>query len=394
MYKKIIIALISICVPVLAMGQATLQEVLESVERNNLTLQAQRHTAEAKSLEARTGNSLDDLSVSYDHLWGKPVTEFGKTAEFAVSQSFDFPTVYARRNKLAANLGEQYLNELSAVRQGILLEAKKTYFELLSARQLQLLLDYRLESNKRLSDLYKECYESGDASLLEKNKMHHEYLLFQEVASENRIKIVEYEKKLTALNGGEPVTVRFVEIPLEELRPYREVVEDYKDMYPALQALRLQEKGAEYDLKLSRSQSLPKFELGYKHEYATAGDRFNGVTVGLSIPIFSNRNNVKRANAFRQAAQVESRAAEVECATQLEELYGKAALLRSALAKYDGISEQGDYLGILSTALEEGEITVVEYFSEIYSYYDVFSAKLRLELEYRLTVAEINSIYL
>lgn len=394
MKRKIIVSIAVLCMSLPLVAQSTLNEVLESVERNNLTLQALRHATEARSLEARTGNSLDDLTVSYDHLWGKPVTEFGKTAEFAVSQSFDFPTVYANRNKVARNLGEQYRNEFHAARQEILLDAKKTFFELQSAMQSQQLLDYREQAGRRLAMIYEERFAAGDASVLEKGKIRHEYLLAREAAAENRMKVIELEKRLAALNGGEQLQMVFAGEPLEELGDYARIAEDYKEMYPTLQALRLKETGSEYDIKLSRSQSLPKFELGYKHEYASAGDRFNGVTVGMSIPIFSNRNNVKRAKALQQATRLEMQAAEVEYLSSLSELYGKAEVLHATLDDYEEIGPQDDYLGMLDKALDAGELNVVDYFSEVYSYYDVFSARLRLELEYRLTVATINAIYL
>lgn len=393
MCKKLFILIALSCIPLAAIAQVTLREALQSVEANNITLQAQRYAAQAMSLEARMGNSLDGLSVGYENLWGKPQAEYGKAGEFTVSQAFDFPSVYAARSRVAGNLERQYMAGLNAVRQEILLEAQKTFFELQSAYRMQDMFDARLESGKRLSDLYKERYESGDVSLIEKNKMLHEYLLFREVAAGNRIKIAELEKKLTALNGGKPLVVRPGDEPLEALPSLSVILEDYREMYPALQTLRLRQQGAEYGVRLSRLQSLPKFELGYKHEFASAGDRFNGVTAGLSIPIFSNRHNVKRARAVHSAAQLESRAAELECAAQVEELYGKAILLREALTEYGGLNGD-EYLRILDTALEEGEITVVEYFSEVYSYYDVFSAMLRLELEYRLAVAELNVIYL
>ena len=48
-----------------AVAQDDLRRVLESVERNNLTLQAEAHATAGRTFEARTGNSLEPLSVSY-----------------------------------------------------------------------------------------------------------------------------------------------------------------------------------------------------------------------------------------------------------------------------------------------------------------------------------------
>lgn len=376
-------------------AQTTLEKVLENVERNNLTLEAQRHGTEAKTLEARMGNSLEELSVSYDHLWGKPVDEFGKTGEFNVSQSFDFPTVYSNRSKVAGNLARQYGNEFVALRQQILLEAKQAYIELLYASRVQEMLEYRVKSCKKLAGLYTERFESGDASLLEKTKMNHEYLIAEEEAAANRMTIVELQRKLISLNGGLDIGFDSVaDMPMEELPPVGSAQEDYRNLYPALQAYRLQSEGAKYNLKLSRSMALPKFEVGYKYEYATAGERFNGVTMGLSIPIFTNKYNVKRAKAAQQSIELEAKAAEVDCDLMVEEMYRKASLLRSALTAYDEVEHGNSYVELLGVALEAGQLSVVEYFSEIYSYYDVVNSKLRLELQYKLLAAEINSIYL
>lgn len=387
-------------IPALVFGgimsaQTSLERVLESVERNNLTLEAQRHGTEAKVLEAKMGNSLEGLSVSYDHLWGKPVDELGKTGEFNVSQSFDFPTVYANRSRVAGNLARQYGNEFAALRQQILLEAKQTYFELLYASRVQEMLEYRVRSCKKLADLYAERFESGDASLLEKSKMNHEYLIAGEEAASNRMTMVELRRKLASLNGGVDMDLNLaIAEPIEELAPIGTVREDYRELYPVLQAYRLQSEGAKYDLKLSRSMALPKFEVGYKYEYDTAGERFNGVTMGLSIPIFANKYNVKRAKAAQQSIELEAKAAEVDCDLMVDEMYRKASLLRSALAAYDEVEHESSYVDLLGVALEAGQLSVVEYFSEFYSYYDVVNSKLRLELQYRLLAADINSIYL
>lgn len=394
-FKYLFIIITALVASGYAHAQTSLHTLLESVERNNLTLQAQRHGNEAKVLEAKMGNALEDLSVSYDHLWGKPVDEYGKTGEFNVSQSFDFPTVYANRSRVAANLASQYGNEFTALRQQVLLDAKQTYMELLIATRIQELLEYRVHSCKKLADLYAERFESGDASLLERNKMNHEYLIASEEAASNGVAILELRKKLMSLNGGQDIDWRLiVEDRVEELGPIDMVRDDYRQLYPVLQAYRLQSEGAKYDLKLSRSRALPKFEVGYKYEYATAGERFNGVTMGLSIPIFSNKYNVKRAKAAQQAIELEGKAAEVDCDLMVENMYRKASLLRSALAEYDGMDQGRNYVDLLGVALEAGQLSVVEYFSEVYSYYDVVASKLRLELEYRLLAAEINSIYL
>ena len=55
-----------------AVAQDDLRRVLESVERNNLTLQAEAHATAGRTFEARTGNSLEPLSVSYSSAGDSP----------------------------------------------------------------------------------------------------------------------------------------------------------------------------------------------------------------------------------------------------------------------------------------------------------------------------------
>ena len=73
--------------------------VLQQIEANNKELQANKQLIQSQKLEARTDNNLPDPTLSYAHLWGsKDKSE--TIGELVVSQSFDFPSLYATRYKL------------------------------------------------------------------------------------------------------------------------------------------------------------------------------------------------------------------------------------------------------------------------------------------------------
>lgn len=370
-------------------------DVLRGVEANNLSLQAARSSADAGKFESRMGNSLEDLSVEYEHVWGNP-SPLGKNSELTVSQTFDFPTVYVQRSRLADNMARRYDNEYLAQRQQVLLEAKQLCIELQSLVRRERLIADRLEFDERLFARYSEMYESGDVSLLEKKRFSHEIILLRKAASEFAVRRVEIEKRLRTLNGGEsPDFDPALPFQTEALAPLEEILRDYEAYAPQLLSYRLREEGAAHDLKLSRQQAIPKIDLGYKHEYGTADhDRFNGVTLGLSIPIFSNRHNVRRAQAVQTAAKLESRAASLEWESQLMEMYGKAEVMERSLADYDELSAPEEFFGMLTRMLNAGDISVMEYLSETYLYNDVMETRYRIEAEYRQLVARINMIYL
>lgn len=83
-----------------AWAQAGMEEVLRSVEENNKSLQAGRQLIESRKLDARTGNCLPNPTIEWNQLWADKSVG-GNANELAVVQSFDFPSVYINKNRLA-----------------------------------------------------------------------------------------------------------------------------------------------------------------------------------------------------------------------------------------------------------------------------------------------------
>ncbi len=81
-------------------GQNSIDAVLRSIEANNKELQANNQLTVSKKLEAKLDNNLPDPSVSYVHQYGNR-EGMGIQGELVASQSFDFPSVYVQKNKLA-----------------------------------------------------------------------------------------------------------------------------------------------------------------------------------------------------------------------------------------------------------------------------------------------------
>ena len=70
---------------------------------------------------------------------------------------------------------------------------------------------------------------------------------------------------------------------------------------------------------------------------ATGGERFNGFLVGISIPLFSNRNNVKqaKAQALYTDLQLESTTTTVE--SELHQLYNQSVALKTSMDEYNTV---------------------------------------------------------
>lgn len=390
--KKIIIIAAAVLTALPAVAQSELQDVLRSVERNNLSLRSEAYAVEGRSYEARMGNSLEPLSVGYSSIADAP-QELGKKGELEVSQEFEMPMLYAARSRMAKAMTQQYETEYLAMRQQILLEAKEIYIELCILRMVSELNAPRLAAAQHIMSLYDSRYSTQDATLVDKNRTEFEYLLLREELSAVDIRRIELTRRLTALNGGVEIECSYRLSPAEALMPLDALLTDWEEYAPELTASRLREEVALAEVKVSRRQALPKVEIGYKYEYGE-GERFNGFTAGLGIPIFSNRHNVKRAEAYHRAARAAAEEAAVEVRNAVTELYTKVGYLQSLLASFGIVPDAGQYTETLGRLLEAGQISIVEYYSDLDTFYRTLETRLNTELQYRLGLARLDVIYM
>ena len=168
---------------------------------------------------------------------------------------------------------------------------------------------------------------------------------------------------------------------------------DWEAYAPDLTVARLQAEAAGDDVKVSRREALPRLGLGYKATYGE-GSYNNGLTAGLSIPLFSNRHNVKRAQAYERAARAEAEAAVVEKRNTVNELYAKADYAARLLQSFDIMPDADSYVGVLVRLLESGQMNIIDYYSELDTLYQTLETRIRIEMEYRLGVARLLVIYL
>ena len=97
-------------------AQNSIEQVLKNIETNNKELQANAQLITSQKLESKTDNNLPDPTLSYAHLWGaKDKNE--TIGELVVSQSFDFPSLYATRNKLNRLKAGAYDSQADVFRQ-------------------------------------------------------------------------------------------------------------------------------------------------------------------------------------------------------------------------------------------------------------------------------------
>lgn len=372
-------------------AQAGFEGVLAEIEANNPSLAAKRKLVHAESIDAKVGNSLENPEVEYAHTWGHP-SELGKTGELTVTQSFDFPTLYADRNKLAKLKAQQYGYEYAAYRQQLLLEAQMLCIEIMALQEKDVYLRKLYDDASIVSELTERKNAAGDASVMDVNKAKFECVNAMNACKMNEVELASAEKRLIAMNGGKPVEAPWGNTgDIWVVPPYDTAVGRYRESYPELQAVMAELTVAGQEVKVSKSRSLPKITLGYKNEFSK-GERFNGLVVGMSIPMFGNRNSVKSAKARNIYAEAELARAQSDIENTIAELYAREAILRSTVEQYDVLAGSDDTADMLSRSIHSGHITLVEYYAQLQPVYDIYLAMAGAKMEYRMVCAAINMI--
>ena len=122
---------------------------------------------------------------------------------------------------------------------------------------------------------------------------------------------------------------------------------------------------------------------------ATGGERFNGFLVGISIPLFSNRNNVKqtKAQALYTDLQLESTTTTVE--SELHQLYNQSVALKTSMDEYNTVLKSQNSLALLNKAIQTGQISMIEYFVDVTTFYQSMQNYMQLQNEYQKVMAQL-----
>ena len=400
--KHIIVIIISIFLALPLYSQNEIENVLKEIETNSTTLAALRQQMEAQKLGNRTGIFPANPEVEFNYLWGNP-SAMGNRTDFSVKQSFDFPTAYAYHGKISdlqnTNVEFAYKSE----RLNLLLAAKQICIELIYKNALLKEYAVRLQNAEHIANSYKAKYENGDANILENNKSQLNLATVQSEITTLETERANLLSQLKSLNGGKDIYYELLITNYDDKSSNRNlefVISNFEDWYataetknPALQYLKGKVQIQQQEVKLQNSLWLPKFSAGYMSE-KVVGQHFQGVSVGISIPLWENKNTVKQAQLAVKAQESLLADNKLQIYNRLQNLHTKAAALQQNAQKIRQSLANYNNAPLLQKALDAGEISLLEYLLETEYYYAAISKLLEAEREYQLAVAELEMVEL
>ena len=383
--KKLIIT-IALCLPI-GMQAQNIEQVLQSIEQNNKELQSQAQLSKAQKMENRTENNLPDPTVSYSSFYKNGMGP-GHGTETVVSQGFDFPTQYITRNRQATLENEAIDIQQQAVRRDILLQAKLLCLDLIQLNQESELIQIRMKNANDLQAMYEKRLQTGDANALEVNKVKMERMNVQTEVAQNNAAHRTALQTLLAMNGNLPLEFSATAYPqVKDINDYNTLRDEVIVSDLDLQAMGYAARAAEKQVSVDKQNWLPKLQAGFRRN-TDSEMSMNGFVIGGSIPLFSNRKKVQIAKAQAISAQLLKEDAQLEKENELMALYNEMKQLKQALDTYD-VPLMHRSLALLKQALEEGQLSLIEYFVEAEGIYKNLQARMQLENQYQKVMANI-----
>lgn len=376
-------------------GQPVIQStdpdaILAEIEANNPELKALAAELEARGADNLAAVALADPDIEFAYLFGP--SEIGRRRDFSVSQSFDFATLSGTRRKVVLQENELLALELRSARRDILTAARKLICEIIARNVLIAEYAVRAEQAALVEEAYRKGMDSGAFSMLDYRKAAVDL-----AEAEGNLKLLETERQsllaeLTALNGGHATDLTDTAHRMEELPgTFEDWLDKAADNSSALAHVRAATRLQESRLQLSRNESLPGLSVGYMSELVP-GEEFRGLKIGVSIPLWSSARKISGARKQLEAAQIAENQAALLFRIKAKTLYDNALQLREAADRYDTFAYMEDTRRDLEKALSAGNLSLLDYLTELSFFYKTLERAVETEKQYRLAVADLLAL--
>jgi outer membrane protein TolC len=370
-------------------AQNPLDHVLTEVEKNNTSLSALRKIMDAEKIGNKAGLAPPNPEVEFNYLWGNP-SAIGNRIDFSIRQSFDFPTAYSYKSQISDLKNEQAELEYKKQRSVILHQTRLICVNLIYQNALKVEFAKRYADALKVADAYNAKYSKGDAGILDYNKAQVNLLNVTKESANIEIERNTLLSELATLNGGNSINFN------DSLFVMQPVPADFEQWFtsveasnPLVQWVKQEIAIASKEVKLNTAMSLPKFYGGFMSEKIT-GQLFQGVTAGITIPLWENKNTVKYAKAKAIAIQSMESDVKLRFYNDMKATHGQVVALQNNATGFRSKLAMFSNNELLEKAFLKGEISLTEYTYEVSLFYESIYKLLEMEKNLHIEIAKLN----
>ena len=374
-------------------AQNEVERVLQSVEQHNTTLVALRHETEAAKVGNHTNLKLPNPEVEFGYLWGSP-SSIGHRKDVSAVQSFDFATVTGAKRRLARQQDALADWQYKESRMQLLLEAHHLCLDAIYYNAMCKELMQRKQYAEEITSAQQKRLEQGDINRIEYNQVKLDLAAVCAELMRCNTERAAVMAELQRLNGGEPLLIEATDYPAVAIaNDFEAWYAEAEQKSPALAYVKQQIDVANRELAVRRADGLPTVSLGFMGEYVS-GENYQGVKVGMSIPLWANKNRVRQAKAEVEAAKARQTDARQQFYSRLHNLFVQQRGLRQVVQSYKEALRATDNTSLLKKALDAGSISTMDYLLGARMYYDAVNQKMDACRAWQKTVAEMQAVLL
>ena len=365
-----------------------LEELLNEIEQNNTALKGYQSFVESQQFENKSANNLPDPQLSGYYLpYGDNTTE--AYTEYQISQSFEFPTVYAARGKWNDLKSMEIQTAYAKKRQEVLLNAKEFFIELTFLQKQKTIETDRRSQSKKVFDQIQELFNKEQVGILDLNKAKIAWIQEQFVVEQIDNDIQILLSKLKTLNGDKPLGVLSTETLISaEIATLENLWQEKLVKDPSLQELNANENASLQKVKLEKNKALPNLALGYNYQ-GVNGDNYSGFFGGLSIPLWNSKNKVKAAQANYEYQQSNTQVITASLYSQFQETFSRYQLMQSKYKEYQSTMGNLESEDLIFKAYMLGEYSFMDYYVELQFYRNASDKMMQMEKELQLLQAQL-----
>lgn len=367
---------------------ATIEELLNEIEQNNTELKGYKSFIESQQLENESTNNLPDPQLSGYYLpFGDNTT--GDYSEYQISQSFEFPTVYAARDKWNKIKSQQLESAYLKRRNEVLLNAKEFLIEIVFLQNKKAIEIERKTQSKQIFDQIQELFEKEQVGILDLNKAKIAWIQEQFVVAQIESDIQIVMSKLKTLNGGNSIDVFSPQIVLlTEIGTIENLWQEKLAKDASLKELKANQAASLQKINLERNKILPNVALGYNYQ-GFNGNNNSGFYGGISVPLWNSKNKVKAAEANYEYQQSNTQVLTNSLFTQFQETYNRYELMLEKYNEYQTTMGNLNSEQLLFKAYMLGEYSFMDYYVELQFYRNASDRMLQMKKQLQLLQAQL-----
>ncbi|MFO7573984.1 MAG: hypothetical protein R6W67_02355 [Bacteroidales bacterium] len=387
MKRTITIILLTGSVFLSSYGQGT-GDFLKQVSDAHPVIKHYESVLEARRAESVTGNTPGEFTAGFGYFPGTPES-IGLKRTFEAAQSFEFPTTYIIRGRLNRETFSLAETEFSLGRTETLLEARLMAYEYISLGKRAGVLKEKHETLESVRLGWNTLLDEGAVTILDYNRLLLELSRARSQVATEGAAMEALRVKLDYISGGHSELLEGAGYDNYEDIDRDDLIELRRQLHPAFL---FYEK--EYDLSLrevdlTRAGNLPGLELGFGSEII-AGEHHTGPRIGISIPVWTNRNQLKLSKAHAAATGAGRDAAFAMLVAETRSQYEYCRLARLNFEEMNAELSHAGETSLLMKSLTEKEITITEYFAYMEAMYESMLMLIDLENEYFAALARLN----